>query len=49
MGGSGEIPLDPSLETEKGEERNLERWRLTYLWIQKTDSRQDKNEKKKRL
>ena len=31
VGGSGGIPLDPSLETGRDEEKNLEKQRLRYM------------------
>ena len=39
VGGSGGIPLDPSLETGRGEEKNLEIWRLKFLVLQETGTR----------
>ena len=33
LGGSGGIPPDPSLETGRDEEKNLEKWRLRFLII----------------
>ena len=44
VGGSGGIPLDSSLETGKGKEKNLEKWRLKYLWIQGMGTRQEKEQ-----
>ena len=38
VGDSCGIPLDPSLETGKGEEEDLERRRLRYLWIQEVEN-----------
>ena len=32
-GGSGGIPLDPSLVTGRDKEKNLEKWRLKFLII----------------
>ena len=49
VGGSGGIPLDPSLETGKGKEENLERWRLRYLWIQGTGTRQEQEQEEKKI
>ena len=55
VGGSGGIPLDSSLETGRGEEKNLEIWRLNFLILQETGTRveqeqeRSKNEKKRRL
>ena len=39
VGGSCGIPLDPSLETGRGEEKNLEKWRLEFLWLQETGTK----------
>ena len=39
VGGSGGISPDPSLETGRGEERNLEKWRLKFLELQETGTR----------
>ena len=36
VGGSGGIPLDPSLETGRDEEEKLKRWRLKFQTIQET-------------
>ena len=44
VGGSCGIPLDPSLETERDEEKNLEKRRLRYMWMQ-----EDKKLEKQRL
>ena len=33
IGGRGGIPPDPSLETGRDEEKNLEKWRLKFLII----------------
>ena len=49
VGGRGGIPLDPSLETGKGEEENLEGWRLRYLWIQRTGTRQDQEQEQENI
>ena len=46
VGGRGGIPLDPSLETGRGEEKNLKRWRLKYPWIQETRTRQEQEQEK---
>ena len=34
FGCSGGIPPDPSLETGRDEEKNLEKWRLKFLIIE---------------
>ena len=39
VGGSCRISLDPSLETGKGEEKNLEKRRLKFLGLQETGTR----------
>ena len=39
VGGSGGISLDPSLETEREEEKNLETWRLKFLVLQEMGTR----------
>ena len=39
VGGSGGIPPDTSLETGRGEKKNLEKWRLEFLGLQKTGMR----------
>ena len=49
VGGSGGIPLDPSLETGKGEEKNLERWRLKYMWIHGTGTRQEQEQEEEKI
>ena len=49
VGGSTGIPLDPTLETGKGKEKNLERWRLKYLCIQGTDTRQEQEQKEEEI
>ena len=65
VGGSGGIPLDPSLETGRDKEKNLEKRRLRYMWMQEDEklekqrlrhlwiqgmgTRQEQEEKKKRL
>ena len=41
VGGSAGIPLDLRLETGRGKEKNLKRWRLKYLWIQETGKGQE--------
>ena len=49
VGGSGGILLNPSLETGKGEEENLERWTLRYLWIQGTGTRQEQEQDEEKI
>ena len=39
VGGSGGIPLDPSLETGRDEEKNLKKWRQRFIRIQETGMR----------
>ena len=49
VGGNGGIPLDPGLETGRGEEKNLKRWRLKYLWIQETRTRQEQEQEEEKI
>ena len=42
FGGSSGIKRDPSLETRRGEEKNLKEWRLEFLEIQKTEQEEAK-------
>ena len=47
VGGSSVILLNPSLEAGRGEEKNLNRWRLKYPWEYKRLGRdKSKNLKK---
>ena len=46
VAGSSGIPLDPSLETVSGEEKNLEIWRLKFLVLQETGTRLEQEEEK---
>ena len=39
VGGSGGIPWDPSLDTGRGKEKNLETWRLKFLLLRETGTR----------
>ena len=47
VGGSGGIPLDPSLETGRDEEKNLKKLRLRFIQIGEMQGR-DWNKHKKR-
>ena len=50
VGGSSGIPLDPSMGTRRGKEKNLKKWRLAFLWLQETEGRDwSKNKEKRRL
>ena len=49
VGGRGGILLDPSLETGRGEEQNLEFWRLKFEYYQRQEQERSKNKQKRRL
>ena len=46
---SGGIPLDPSLETGRGEEKNLKKWRLEFLWLQETGMRLEQEQEEEKI
>ena len=49
VGGSGGIPLDPSLETGTGKEKNLKKWRLEFLWLQETRTRLKQKQEEEKI
>ena len=48
-GGSGGIPLDPSLETGRGKENNLKKWKLEFLWLQETGTRLEQEQEEEKI
>ena len=47
VGGSSGIPLDPSLETGREEEKNLKKLRRRFVRIQETGTRLEQVQKEK--
>ena len=49
VGGSGGIPLDPSLETGRDKEKNLKRWRHRFVRIQETGRRLEQEQEEQKV
>ena len=49
VGGSGEIPSDPSQETGSDKEKNLKRWRKRFIRIQETGTRLEQEQEEKEV
>ena len=49
VGGSRGIRLDPSLEKGRGEEKNLEKWRLKFLVLQETGTRLEQEQEEEKI
>ena len=49
VGGSGGIPLDPSLETGRDEEKNLKKWRQRFVQTQETGTRLEQVQEEKEM
>ena len=49
VGGRGWIPLDPSLETGRGVEKNLEIWRLKFHILQETGTRAKQEQEEEKI
>ena len=49
VGGSGGIPLDPSLETGRDKEKNLKKWRQRFIRIQETGTRLEQAQEEKEV
>ena len=47
--GSSGIPPNPSLETGRGKEKNLEKWRLQFLVLQETGTRLEKEQEEEKI
>ena len=47
--GSCGIKPKPSLETGRGEEKNLQEWRLEFPWIQKTGTRLEQEQEVEKI
>ena len=48
-GDSCGIPLDPSLETGRGKEKNLKKWRLEFLRLQETGTRLEQEQEEEKM
>ena len=49
VGGSGGLPLDTSLETGRGEEKNMEIGRLKFLVLQETGTRLEQGQEEAKI